>query len=71
MGGEVRQGPAIKPVHNSVVLTEVDVEKGAKSFLHPVTCSRQQFARSDEIATEINSEHSEDTSDAVFKALAD
>jgi ATP-dependent Lon protease len=54
-----------------VTLSEIDVEKGAKSLLLPVSCRRQLFDLSDEIATKLDIEFYQDGRDALLKALSD
>ena len=41
--GEINLGGSIEPVHNSVTIAEIAVEKGATSLLMPVACRRQLF----------------------------
>lgn len=67
--GEVTLGGTIEPVHNAVTLAEISVEKGAKSLLLPVTCRRQLFDLSDEMATKLDIEFYQDARDALLKAL--
>lgn len=67
--GEVTLGGTIEPVHNAVTLAEICVEKGAKSLLLPVTCRRQLFDLSDEMATKLDVEFYQDARDALLKAL--
>lgn len=51
--------------------TELAVEKGAKSLLLPVSCRRQLFDLSDEMATKLDIEFYQDGRDALLKALAE
>ena len=69
--GEVTLGGTIEPVHNAVTLAEIAVEKGAKSLLLPVSCRRQLFDLSDEMATKLDVEFYQDGRDALLKALVD
>ena len=69
--GEVTLGGTIEPVHNAVTLAELAVEKGAKSLLLPVTCRKQLFDLSDDMATKLDIEFYQDGRDALLKALAD
>ena len=69
--GEVTLGGTIEPIHNAVSLAEIAVEKGAKSLLLPVSCRRQLFDLSDEMATRLDIEFYQDAKDALMKALAD
>ncbi|MGQ5490593.1 protease Lon-related BREX system protein BrxL [Thauera sp. ZXT1-4] len=69
--GEVTIGGTIEPVHNAVTLAEMAVEKGAKSLLMPVSCRRQLFDLSDDMATKLDIEFYQDARDALLKALVD
>jgi len=69
--GEVTLGGTIEPIHNAVTLAELAIEKGAKSLLLPVSCRRQLFDLSDEMATKLDIEFYQDGRDALLKALAD
>ncbi|MDP2827300.1 MAG: protease Lon-related BREX system protein BrxL [Sulfuricellaceae bacterium] len=69
--GEVTLGGTIEPIHNAVSLAEMAVEKGAKSLLLPVSCRRQLFDLSDDMATRLDIEFYQDAKDALLKALAD
>ena len=52
--GEINLGGSIEPVHNSVTIAEIAVEKGATSLLMPVACRRQLFDLSDDMATKVD-----------------
>jgi len=69
--GEVTLGGTIEPVHNAVTLAEIAVEKGAQSLLLPVSCRRQLFELSDDMATKLDIEFYQDVRDALLKALAE
>lgn len=69
--GEVTIGGTIEPVHNAVTIAEMAVEKGAKSLLMPVSCRRQLFDLSDDMATKLDIEFYQDARDALLKALVD
>lgn len=69
--GEITLGGTIEPIHNAVTLAEMAVEKGAQSLLLPVTCRRQLFDLSDDMATKLNIEFYQDGRDALLKALVD
>lgn len=69
--GEVTLGGTIEPIHNAVSLAEIAVEKGAKSLLLPVSCRRQLFDLSDDMATRLDIEFYQDAKDALLKSLAD
>lgn len=69
--GEVSIGGTIEPIHNAVTIAEMAVEKGAKSLLMPVSCRRQLFDLSDDMATKLDIEFYLDARDALLKALVD
>ena len=69
--GEVTLGGTIEPIHNAVSLAEIAIEKGAKSLLLPVSCRRQLFDLSDDMATRLDVEYYQDARDALLKALAE
>ena len=69
--GFIALAGTIEPVHNAVTLAEIAVEKGAKSLLLPVSCRRQLFDLSDEMATKLDVEFYQDGRDALLKALVD
>jgi ATP-dependent Lon protease len=71
VAGEVTLGGTIEPIHNAVTLAEIAVEKGAKSLLLPVSCRRQLFDLSDDMATRLDIEFYQDARDALLKALID
>ncbi len=67
--GEINLGGSIEPIHNPVSLVEIAVEKGASAILMPVTCRRQLFDLSDEMATKIDIQFYSDARDAMLKAM--
>ena len=67
--GEVTVGGTIEGIHNAVSLAELAIEKGAKSLLLPVSCRRQLFDLSDDMATKLDIEFYQDSKDALLKAL--
>lgn len=67
--GEINLGGSIEPIHNPVSLVEIAVEKGASAILMPVTCRRQLFDLSDEMATKIDIQFYSDARDALLKAM--
>lgn len=69
--GEVTLGGTIESIHNAVTLAEIAVEKSAKALLLPVSCRRQLFDLSDDMATKIDIEFYQDGRDALLKALVD
>ena len=71
MVSEVTLGGTIEPIHNAVSLAEIAVEKGAKALLLPVSCRKQLFDLSDEMATKLDIEFYLDGRHALLKSLAD
>lgn len=69
--GEVNLGGSIEPVHNPVVVAEIAVEKSATALLMPVTCRRQLFDLSDDMATKLDIQFYLDARDALLKAMAE
>jgi len=69
--GEINLGGSIEPVHNPVTIAEIAVEKGATAILMPVTCRRQLFDLSDDMATKVDIYFFSDARDALLKAITD
>ena len=69
--GEINLGGSIEPIHNSVTIAEIAVEKGATSLLMPVACRRQLVDLSDDMATKIDIQFYSDARDALLKAMAE
>lgn len=69
--GEIALGGSIEPIHNPVGIAEIAVEKGATALLMPVSCRRQLFDLSDDMATKIDIQFYSDAKDALLKAIAD
>jgi len=69
--GEVNLGGSIDIVHNPVTLVEIAVEKGATSILMPVSCRRQLFDLSDEMATKIDIQFYLDSREALIKSIVE
>lgn len=69
--GEINLGGSIEPVHNSVTIAEIAVEKGATSLLMPVACRRQLFDLSDDMATKVDIQFYSDARDALLKSISD
>ncbi|MDB4303897.1 BREX system Lon protease-like protein BrxL, partial [Desulfosarcina sp.] len=69
--GEINLGGSIEPVHNSVTIAEIAVEKGGTSLLMPVACRRQLFDLSDDMATKVDIQFFSDARDALLKSIAD
>lgn len=67
--GEIKLGGSIEPIHSAVNIAELAVEKGASSsLLMPVTCRRQLYYLSDDMATKIDIQFYQD---ALLKAIVD
>jgi ATP-dependent Lon protease len=64
--GEVNLGGSIETVANPVTMAEIAVEKGASTILFPVTCRRQLFDLSDEMATKVDIQYNTDARDALL-----
>jgi len=64
-------GGSIEPVLNAVNITELTVEKGAQVVLLPVSCRRQPFDLSDDMATKVDVQFYADARDAMLKALVE
>lgn len=69
--GEINLGGSIEPVHNAVTLAEIGVEKGAQALLMPVSCRRQLFDLSDDMATRVDIQFYQDAREALLKALVE
>ncbi len=69
--GEIALGGSIEPVYNPVTIAEISVEKGATVLLMPVSCRRQLFDLSDEMATKIDIQFYSDARDALVKAMVE
>ena len=69
--GEINLGGSIEPIHNPVPIAEIAVEKGATVLLMPVTCRRQLFDLSDDMATKIDIQFYSDATDALLKAMVE
>ena len=69
--GEINLGGSIEPVHNAVSIAEIGVEKGAQALLMPVSCRRQLFDLSDDMATRVDIQFYQDAREALLKALVE
>jgi len=67
--GEINLGGSIEPVHNPISMVEIAVEKGASAVLMPVSCRRQLFDLSDDMATKVDIQFYSDARDALLKAM--
>lgn len=69
--GEINLGGSIEPIHNPVSIAEIAVEKGASVLLMPVSCRRQLFDLSDDMATKIDIQFYSEARDALLKAMVE
>lgn len=69
--GEINLGGSIEPIHSAVNIAELAVEKGASSLLMPVTCRRQLYDLSDDMATKVDIQFYQDARDALLKAIVE
>ncbi len=69
--GEINLGGSIESIHNPVTIAEIAVEKGATALLIPVSCRRQLFDLSDDMATKIDIQFYSDARDALLKAIVE
>ncbi|MCP4378779.1 MAG: protease Lon-related BREX system protein BrxL [bacterium] len=69
--GEINLGGSIELIHNAVTMAETGVEKGAQALLMPVTCRRQLFDLSDDMATRVDIQFYQDAREALLKALVE
>lgn len=67
--GEIALGGSVEPIHNPVTIAEIAVENGATSLLMPVTCRRQLFDLSDDMAAKIDIQFYSDARDVLLKAI--
>lgn len=69
--GEINLGGSIESIHNPVNIAEIAVEKGATSLLIPVSCRKQLFDLSDDMATKVDIQFYSDAKDALLKSIID
>jgi ATP-dependent Lon protease len=69
--GEVNLGGSIETLHNPINLAELAIEKGASSLLVPVSCRRQLYDLTDDMATKIDIQFYLDARDALLKAIVE
>ena len=67
--GEINLGGSIEEIHNSVTMAEIAVEKGATALLMPITCRRQLFDLSDDMATKVDIQFYSNARDALLKSI--
>jgi predicted ATP-dependent Lon-type protease len=61
---------SIETIFDPVAVVEITVEKGAASFLMPISCRRQLNDLSDDLVAKITIHYYLDARDALLKALA-
>ncbi len=69
--GSINLGGSIDPLPNAVDVVELAVEKGASLVLMPISCRKQLFDLSDDVATKITTVFYQDAREALLKAIAD
>lgn len=69
--GEINLGGSIEPIFNAVTIVEIAVEKGATALLMPVTCRKQLFDLSDDMATKIDIQFYSDAREVLLKAIVE
>jgi ATP-dependent Lon protease len=69
--GEINLGGSIEPIHNPVLIAEIAIEKGSTVLLMPISCRRQLFDLSDDMATKIDIQFYSDARDALLKAITE
>ena len=67
--GEINLGGSVEPVLNAINIVELAIEKGAQGVLLPVSCRKQLFDLSDDMATKVDMQFYADARDAMLKAL--
>ncbi len=69
--GGLNLGGSLDRLHNAVDTVELAVEKGASIVLLPLSCRKQLFDLSDEMATKVNILFYGDAREGLIKAIAD
>jgi ATP-dependent Lon protease len=69
--GGLNLGGSIDPLHNALDVVELAVEKGASLILMPVSCRKQLFDLSDDLATKVTMVFYNEAREALIKAIAD
>lgn len=67
--GQLNLGGSIDPIHNSVNVAELAVEKGATTLLVPISARRQLTDLSDEMAAKLSVQFYVDSRDALLKGI--
>jgi len=71
IAGEINLGGSLEPIHNTVSIAEIAVEKGAATLLVPISCRKQLFDLSDDMATKIDIQFYSDARDALLKGIGE
>ncbi|MBA4188929.1 MAG: BREX system Lon protease-like protein BrxL [Planctomycetaceae bacterium] len=69
--GSINLGGSIDLLPNAIDVVEHAVEKGATVVLMPISCRKQLFDLSDDVATKITTVFYQDAREALLKAIAD
>ncbi|HOS29010.1 MAG TPA: BREX system Lon protease-like protein BrxL, partial [Deltaproteobacteria bacterium] len=69
--GEINLGGSIEPIYNAVTIVEIAIEKGATALLMPVTCRKQLFDLSDDMATKVDIQFYSDAREVLLKAIVE
>lgn len=69
--GGLNLGGSMEPVYNPVNIAELAVEKGATTLLMPVSCRKQLYELSDDMATKVDIQFYSDLRDALLKAIVE
>ena len=64
-------GSSIETIFNTDNIVELSVEKGDQVVLMPVSCRRQLFDLSDDMATKVDVQFYADARDVPLKALVE
>ncbi len=69
IAGKINLGGSLEPIHNIVSIAEIAIEKGAAALLVPISCRKQLFDLSDDMATKIDIQFYSDARDALLKGI--
>jgi ATP-dependent Lon protease len=67
--GGINLGGSVEPVHNSIDVIELAMEKGASLVLIPISARRRLMDLSDDVATRVQVQFYSDAPDALRKAI--
>jgi ATP-dependent Lon protease len=71
IAGEINLGGSIERIVSPVNVAEIALEKGGNCLLMPVTCRRELYDLSDEMATKLDIQFYSDARDALLKAIVE